>query len=269
MAGTSNWIVRIIFGKWSLALKVLPIAVVLMAVKYGFHHLNWEFISINPLFSGLLAAAVFLLGFLISGVLSDYKESEKLPGEIAIGLEAMIDQMQVLYLAGKSPLLSECQKYVDSLSATIQRWLYGEESFDTVMCRVGELNAHAAELQKQAPPQFVARLLQEQTALRRTLTRIHVIRETSFIKSAYAIAELVVFLLVVGLILAKIDPFSESLFFQGMISFLLVYLLLLIRDLDDPFEYSRDRASGPDEVSLEPLLAFDRRRAEACSRTEK
>jgi hypothetical protein len=48
--------------------------------------MGWEFISINPLFSALVASTVFLLGFLLNGVLSDFKESEKLPSEIASSL---------------------------------------------------------------------------------------------------------------------------------------------------------------------------------------
>ncbi len=48
-----------------------------------------------------------------------------------------------------------------------------------------------------------------------------------------------------------IDPFYESLFFVGVISFLMMFLLLLIRDLDNPFGYY-ERSSGED-VSLKPI----------------
>ncbi|MBK9472453.1 MAG: hypothetical protein IPO18_09240 [bacterium] len=40
-----------------------------------------------------------------------------------------------------------------------------------------------------------------------------------------------------GLVLARIEPFYESLFFVGVISWLMIFLLLLIRDLDNPFGY--------------------------------
>ena len=51
--------------------------------------------------------------------------------------------------------------------------------------------------------------------------------------------------------LAQLDPFHESLIFTGVIGYLLVFLLLLIRDLDNPFGYY-ERFSGAD-VSLYPL----------------
>ena len=45
-----------------------------------------DVLEVSPLLSSLVAATVFLLGFLLNGVLSDYKESEKLPGEISTSL---------------------------------------------------------------------------------------------------------------------------------------------------------------------------------------
>lgn len=51
--------------------------------------------------------------------------------------------------------------------------------------------------------------------------------------------------------MSKIDPFYESLFFVGVISFLMVFLNLLIRDLDNPFGYSE--GDSVEDVSLKPL----------------
>lgn len=55
----------------------------------------------------------------------------------------------------------------------------------------------------------------------------------------------------VGLVFAKIDPFHESLIFVGVISYLLLFLLILIRDLDNPFGHSDRRSS--EDVSLKPI----------------
>jgi hypothetical protein len=255
-------------GKWSLAAQVLPIALLMCIIKFAIHYFNFEFISLNPLFSGLLAATVFLLGFLISGVLSDYKESEKLPGELAVALESMTDQLRVIQLGGKAKAAGDCLGYVDDLRDMIFKWIYQEVSFETVMQKVGNFGTLIANLVQDVPPQFIARLLQEQSSIRRTLTRIEAIRNTSFVRSAYAIAEIMAALLILGLVFAKIDPFYESLFFLGIISFLLIYLIKLIKDLDNPFEYTRDASSGSDEVSLAPLLEFAKR-SDAQQRTGK
>lgn len=97
----------------------------------------------------------------------------------------------------------------------------------------------------------MARLKQEQSNLRRILIRIHTIRETSFVASGYLLADLITILLCIGLVLVKIEPFYESLFFVSVISYLMIFLLMLIRDLDNPFGYYEHTSS--EDVSLKPL----------------
>lgn len=63
-----------------LILYILPSIALVIALKLIVHYLEIEIIPLNALFSALIGANIFLLGFLISGVLSNYKENEKLPG---------------------------------------------------------------------------------------------------------------------------------------------------------------------------------------------
>lgn len=75
--------------KSAVALQILPLLGVIIVLKFILHCLRWEILSLNPLFTSIVAATTFLLGFLITGVLTDYKESEKIPGEIAATLAAI------------------------------------------------------------------------------------------------------------------------------------------------------------------------------------
>jgi hypothetical protein len=52
-----------------------------------------------------------------------------------------------------------------------------------------------------------------------------------------------------GLIIIKIEPFYASLFLTLIISFLISYMFLLIKDLDNPFDYSVNGETGT-EISL-------------------
>lgn len=241
-----------------MAIRVLPLAVVAVLLKYAMHLLGLEVISLNPLFSGLLAATVFLIGFLISGVLTDYKESERLPGEIAVSLEALFDEGTIVQEGKGAEQGAAFLLQVQAIATSVREWLYGCETFDQVMARVAGLNDHFLILEAVTVPPFIARMKQEQTALRRVLTRMRTIKETSFVASAYTIAEIMSVLLVAGFLLAKIDPFYESLFFVGLIAFLFAYMLRLIKDLDDPFEYQDGRADA-DEIPLKPLQEAEER----------
>jgi hypothetical protein len=238
--------------KWNIALKVLPFAVGAVAIKYALHLLGWEAISLNPLFSGLLAATVFLLGFLLSGVLSDYKESEKLPAELAVSLSALVDEASILYRGKRAPEARALLKSVTDLGGTVIDWFYKRVRSPQVLDGIAGLNAHFLAIEPLTTANFVVRMKQEQSALRRTFIRIRMIRDTSFVASGYAIAEIISILLITGFLLSKIDPFYESLFFVGLITFFLTYMLALIKDLDDPFEYGPGGGDA-DEVSLLPI----------------
>ncbi len=58
--------------------------------------------------------------------------------------------------------------------------------------------------------------------------------------------------LIIGLTFVKMEPFYEAMFFISAIAFLQTYMIALIKDLDNPFEfYAKER--GADEISLKPL----------------
>jgi hypothetical protein len=57
---------KLITGKTrSLLLNAAITVIVVAGIKLGVHWLGWEVISLNPLFSGIVAANVFLMGFLL------------------------------------------------------------------------------------------------------------------------------------------------------------------------------------------------------------
>ena len=219
--------------------KVLPVAVAAVALKYACHLLGWEVISLSPLFSGLLAATFFLLGFLLSGVLTDYKESEKLPGEMAVSLEAIADEAEYLYRTRRLAPARAVLRHLAALAGAMRDWFYGRATTVDLLDGVTALNDHFVALDADAPPNFLVRMKQEQSALRASVIRIQTVRETSFVLPAYAIAEIAATLLVIGFLLARIDPFYESLFFVGLIAFVFTYMIALIRDLDDPVRVRR------------------------------
>ncbi len=233
----------------------LVVVAVVIALKAAAHAAGWEVLSLNPLLSGIVAADVFLMGFLLSGVLADFKESEKLPGEVAASLEIMFDEATSMARRASDPASASAAGSIAAgvrlLGVSVHGWFYKKQRTSALMETLGDLSLRLGTLESPAQAASIARIKQEQHGLRRMIVRIHTIRETSFISSGYLIAELTTALLSLALILSRMEPFYESLFIVGVIVFLLAFLLLLIGDLDNPFGYY-ERASS-EEVSLKPL----------------
>lgn len=229
--------------------SALVVVAAVVALKAGAHALGWEVLSLNALLSGLVAADVFLMGFLLGGVIADFKESEKLPGEVATSLEIMHDEAtNVARRGGGDASLADG---VRDLAGLLRDWFYKKRRTSELMSALADLSPRLLALESPSQASSIARIKQEQHALRRAIVRIHTIRETSFISSGYLIAELTTVLLSLALVLSNTGPLFESMFLVGVIVFLLVFLLFLIGDLDNPFGYYERRSS--EEVSLKPL----------------
>jgi hypothetical protein len=114
------------------------------------------------------------------------------------------------------------------------------------------MNDYFSEFEGLMQANFLARMKNEQSNLRKMIIRIDNIRDLSFIQSAYAIVESLAFFVIAGLLILKLEPFHEALFFTILVSFLMVYMIFLIKDLDNPFDYSQHGESAT-EVSLKPI----------------
>ena len=245
-------------SKWKLAIKTAPFVVVIILIKFCIHYYGYEFLTLNSLFTAIISANIFLIGFLISGVLVDYKESEKLPGDLSSSIETMADEGLIIY---KNKKTIEAKDFIIKLAGfndSIISWFYKKEKTSELMNKLKSFNDDFLVFESQTQANFIVRLKQEQNNIRKMINRIHTIRETSFLGTGYAIAEIITSILVFGLIFIKMSPFYESAFFVSFVSFVLIYMIYFIKDLDNPFGFNEEE-SLVEEVSLKPLLDSKRR----------
>jgi hypothetical protein len=169
--------------------RVLAIVGAIGAAKVAAHQLGWEVISLNALFTGIIAANVFLMGFLLSGVLADYKESERMPGEISACLENMAQEVAAMGIGKPEAQIGPCLHHLSRLADDLLAWFYKKIDTDGLLVSLNGLTAQFAALEPWTQATFIARLKQEQSNLRRTMTRIETIRDTSFVSAGYLLAD--------------------------------------------------------------------------------
>jgi len=238
--------------KWHLAIKIIPILLVIFVLKLSFHKFGLEYISLNALFTSLIGATTFLIGFLITGVISDYKESEKIPGDMVAGLEALYGEAYILNKNHGNEKTRDFLVFYENFLNSINAWFYRKEKTKSIIEKLHKMDDYFAEFESIIQPNFLTRMKNEQSNLRRLVIRVDNIRDLSFVESAYAIVEALAFFVVMGLLILKVEPFYEALFFTTLVSFLMVYMIFLIRDLDNPFDYSK-HGEGGTEVSIKPI----------------
>ena len=248
---------RRIWQKWSIAIRILPTVIIVAILKFLTNKYNLEVMELNALFTSLVAGTIFLIGFLISGVLSDYKESEKIPSEFSAILKTIFDDTYAIYKMKKSETALQFIDFQKAFMHDIFHWLYKKEKTKSVINKLDQMTNYFIDLDKEGlQVNYIIKMKNEQHNLRKMILRIDTIHDTGFTKSAYAIVETMGFFIALGLIIMKIQPFYASLFFTLLVVFLIFYMFLLIKDLDNPFDYS-ENGEGGTEISLKPLHDFE------------
>ena len=231
----------------------MPLVIVLGIVKFLSHKFGLEIMELNALFTSLVAGTIFLIGFLISGVLTDYKESEKIPSELSSTLKTLFDDTYTIYKGKNSDTARQFIEFQKSFTNSLIDWFYRKERTQSILKKLAMMNDFFVEFDKAGvQANYIIKMKNEQNSLRKIILRIDTIRDTEFVGSAYAILEAMGFLIAAGLIVIKIEPFYASLFFTLLVTSLIAYMFILIKDLDNPFDYSVNGESGT-EISLKPL----------------
>lgn len=232
--------------KYKLLLETAVFVFLIIGAKLLIEQFNLEFIQLSPLFTSVIAGGIFIVSIILSGVVSDYKESERLPAEIASSIENIYeDGLYVRKLKNKFNL-DTLRKTLHQLTQDIKKDLAQPDS-RLALKMVSELSNSFLAMEKLGiPANYIVRLKQEQSLIRKSLLRIYHIQRIKFLPSAYILAETIVFLIIGLLIFTRIEPFFDGMIMVAFISYLFIFLIKLLRTVDQPFrvdEYTMDDVS--------------------------
>ncbi len=224
--------------KWGILVKVLPFTGLFAIAKCGMHWMGWESWAFDALTGALFSAATFVIALVLSGTLGDYRASDGMPSQIANALETIQDTNQTIAVAYPDYQPEPLQQALVNVSKAILEWLQNDLEFTIVDQEIDRLNLHFAPILKlNGGTVLVNRLQAEQSQIRSITRQMQGNRDTDFIEPAYVLLWLFLFGSVVALLLISVEQFTECLTVSTFIFTAFFYLLFLIQDLDNPFEY--------------------------------
>jgi hypothetical protein len=243
--------------KWGLAVQTAAIVAVVVAIKILIQALDLDKIALTTMVSALVTGAIFTVAIIFAGTLTDYKESERIPGELTTAILSLYKDARLASI-GHDNKATDLQIHVKELLRTINSnfdqlqaggtWKSG--AVNSVIDKIDDDITHLIE--KNVAPVLLVKMRNELGNINRMSNRIDVIAETSFIPAAYAISELSIIFVLALTSFVKMGHYYEGVAFQGSISFLLIGLMLLIKDMDNPFE-------GYASVDLSLLKSLEQR----------
>lgn len=241
----------------NLILKASGIVAVLLAIKFAVGQAELNIISTNPVITALVTGVIFTIAIIFTGVLSDYKESEKIPGELSASINSLYKDSEIASLndaeIGKS-ITTNVKELVSVISSNFRSNVWRLREISIVTDKIDEDITRLA--QKDVPAPYIVKLRTDLGNIDRIANRVETIMKTSFIPLAYLIAEIAVGMAIFVLLLSKIEPYYEGLVLFGTVAFLLISLILLIKDMDNPFEVSKDSYADVDLSTLFKLEEY-------------
>ena len=241
--------------KWGIMFKALVIMLILLVPRTMIDIFGYDTVPINPVVGAFITGAIFTIAIIFTGTFTDFKESEKIGGELAASLKALYNDSRVLPLTDEAPA-RVFRAHVRELHRAIST-CFKENNFNLhdINYEMNKINNDIRILAylNVAPP-FIAKLRNELGVIDKMTNRIEVIIRTDFIPAAYALAEVATAGVILLLLFVKIDPMIEGIIIFAVISVMLIGLLLLIRDMDNPFEIGTHTYA---DVDLETLVYLD------------
>jgi hypothetical protein len=206
----------------------------------------------------VLSGGVFLLGFMLAGTMGDYKEAEKMPGELVSGLETIEEVMVHVATVKQDDPTKHRLAILDVLDA-IDRWLSKQSTEADLHAQLNRFTSTftAIELGSHATRAFSI-----MANVRRSLLRVSVTSRTGFLATGYALLEVMIAICYLILITSSFESAFGEIVVVSFVGLIYTYMYRLIRDIDDPFDYDASGAAGAAEVELYPLHEY-RTRLEA------
>jgi hypothetical protein len=237
--------------QWGLLFKVVIIAIGLMVLKGSFDYISFHVVIARDEWpravSALVGGVIFTIAIIFAGVLADYKESEKIPGELAGSIKALYSDCKVIPFNEKQHAEQLCSHIRELLATINANFRANTGDITTINAAPDAINDDVRRFTEAGlAPQFVVKLRTELTNINKISNRIKTVTETTFIPAAYGLAELAVAAVLVLLLFIRIEPYYSGLAIIGATAVLLIGILMLIKDMDNPFEVGKNTYADVD-----------------------
>jgi hypothetical protein len=233
--------------KFCIILKSAGVVAVLLIIKWIVFKFGGEIVIANPVITALVAGVIFTIAIIFSGVLADYKESEKIRGELTAIIKSLYNVTNMLTVKDekiKKALRSHIKGLLHIIVSNFKRNAWPLHEISPAIDHVADDIAGLAR-EGVAPP-FVVKMRNDLANIDKLSYRIKIIMETSFIPVAYYISIISTGAVLIILLCTKMEHYHDGLLLFGSVSFILISLLMLIKDMDNPFEYGKKTSADID-----------------------
>lgn len=248
---------RILRYKLFFQAGIIGITVLLLMLIAAHYKLN--VITINTLTGTFFGGVFFTISIIFTGAMTDFKEAEKIPGEMAVLLKAMHADAMLISTQGaecaqEKDIICHIEGLLTNINDNIRNNHWHKSQLDE---EINKINKDIVDLwAKGASPAPLMKLRDNLTNLDRLSHRLDYIAYTSGISGAYVICDFSLAAVLIIFVFAKNDWGYGGLLLFALIAFVLASIVQLIHDIDNPFEYGKNTVADVDTSVLFKLESF-------------
>ena len=235
--------------RYKLFFKAGVVAAIVLIAKFFSDRYGFSQITINTLTSSFFAGVFFTISILFTTAMSDFKEAEKIPGEMAVLMKALRnDAKLVCAVSNNCPESEDIVSHVDGLLRSIldnflsNCWhkTYLDKQFEKINADITSLSIN------NVAPTVLAKIRENITNVDRLSHRIDYIGYTDDIPGAYLVSDIALSAVFLIFIFSKNEWGVGGMVLFGAITFVLSAIIFLIHDMDNPFEYGKNTMADVD-----------------------
>ncbi len=239
---------------YRLAFTTLAIVIGLVVLRWLLWQAGLEGLEPTALFSSIIGGGVFVMGLVVAGTLSDYRDAERAPSDLASGLYSILREAEQMHAVWHKPDIHRMRTRLIGVVDALRKDIDAGNTRQAAAA-IEELSESFLELEESdVPANYIVRLRQEQAGLRKAVLRVYHIQREQFLPSAYTMIVSFVVMIVLLLLVTNMGGLLESLVTVAFLSFFFIYLLQLLNVINRPFKVGVER--GDDDVSLFILYEF-------------
>ena len=242
-------------ARWRLFKGSVPVAVVVLVARYVVQDVFGvkDIITFGEV-GAVITGATLIIGFMLAGVIADYKEAERLPAVVGNALGGLAGLAEA-GLTVKDKDASKVRGRVHAIAAVVHGWFVGKATDEDLRRADADISQMIIDLERDGVgAHYLSRLLLVHGELKATLGRIAVIRGTSFIQSGYVLMTFLVAILMMLLVVVEFPSAVMSWIAPAALGVAYSYLLLLVKDVDNPFGHAENDGEGSGaDVDISPI----------------
>jgi hypothetical protein len=235
--------------KYKLFMKAALVAAIVLTAKYFSDRFGFSQITINTLTSSFFAGVFFTISILFTAAMTDFKEAEKIPGELAVLMKALRNDAKLVCAVGNDcPETQNIVAHVEGLLSAIM------DNFRSNCWHKARLDEQFARINqdiislstKNVASGVITKIREHLTNVDRLSHRIDYIGYTDDIPGAYIVSDIALCAVFLIFIFSNNEWGAGGLVLFGAITFVLSAIIFLIHDMDNPFEYGHDSLADVD-----------------------